>query len=339
MKAAIVPEHGKLEIGEVDPPPVGDYDCLVKISHCAICTGTDTNIISGNFPWLTETPFILGHESAGVIQEVGPKVRNYQTGDLVTRVCGIYPGERRGGMGSNWAGFAEWGLVRDDQAAAEDRGESSDAQSKLLPGDVDPVMASLSINHREILSVTARFGFDAETRFFIVGSGYNGLLFALFAKYFDAGRVVMAGNAARAELAATTYQADAYLDYKVPGVAVKAREALGGAPTHIIDAFGSVSSMNLCRELAEPGCAFGRYGLHNFDKIEDLNQEITARTKPLNTSADELSATDLWYELYQQGFFDRPGIYDEVMDFAGITGAFDRLARREALKLVMKFAD
>lgn len=54
------------------------------ISHCRIC-GSDVHYYTdgriGDF--IVEKPMILGHESAGIVAEVGSKVKNVKVGDKV----------------------------------------------------------------------------------------------------------------------------------------------------------------------------------------------------------------------------------------------------------------
>jgi threonine dehydrogenase-like Zn-dependent dehydrogenase len=336
MRAGVVPQHGALELWDISEPAPGPYECLVKIEAAAICTGTDSNIIAGTFPWLTATPFVLGHESAGTIVNVGPKVRNLKKGMRVTRPAAIFPGERRDGIGSNWAAFAEWGMVRDRAAAEADGVHIGGAQPHtVLPDDVDPISAALSVNHREILSVSANLGINPESRVAIIGSGYNGLLFSLFSKLRGAARVVIAGNANRKDIACGTFEADALVDYRAPDAAAAVERALGGATTHVIDAVGAVASLALARQLARSGAAFGRYGLHEFKAIGPLTEEIKKTNPELPMHTDEVGAADEWYKLWKKGFFDREGIHDGTMPLEDIVAAFDRLRRREAVKLIL----
>jgi threonine dehydrogenase-like Zn-dependent dehydrogenase len=338
MKAAVVPEHGRIEVWDIADPRPGPYDCLVKIAACAICTGTDSNIIAGRFPWLTAAPFVLGHESTGLIVQRGDRVRSFELGQRVTRPAGILPGERRDGIGSNWGGFAELGLVRDVDAANADgvKVEPAPTQSRVpLPDGVDPVSAALSINQREILSIAGKLTLGAGSRVVVIGSGYNGLLFSLFCKHFGAGRVVMVGSGPRAELARGAFLADAFADYRGGPSPADIRELLGGASTHVIDAVGSVRSVTFARGLLGPEGAFGRYGVHEYAATAPLVEEIGKTHPALPMGTDELAVTAEWHRLWRQGFFERKGMCDGTVPLADIGEAFERLSRREAVKLVV----
>src|SRR5436305_1342035 len=86
MKAFVVEHYGKggLRAAEVPEPEVGDGDVLVKVSAAGI-NPLDKMIRDGEFKRLLKykTPFVLGHDVAGVVTRVGSAVRDFQVGDEV----------------------------------------------------------------------------------------------------------------------------------------------------------------------------------------------------------------------------------------------------------------
>ncbi|SCL35281.1 alcohol dehydrogenase [Micromonospora rhizosphaerae] len=72
---------------ELDPP--GPAEALVRIGAAGLCH-SDLSVISGVRP--RPTPMVLGHEAAGVVEEVGPGVTTLRPGDHVVfsfvPVCG-----------------------------------------------------------------------------------------------------------------------------------------------------------------------------------------------------------------------------------------------------------
>jgi len=109
MKAAVIHGPADLRVREVPEPTPGDYEVLCELLYGATCTGTDSHIIGGNFPWIGRLPTILGHESVGRAVKLGAKVRHFRLGDLITRV-GTPP---VGDCSVTWGGFTEFGLARD----------------------------------------------------------------------------------------------------------------------------------------------------------------------------------------------------------------------------------
>jgi len=83
MKAVRLIKPGQpLEMQEVPVPPVGAKDVLVRVKAAGICR-SDMHYRVGASP-VYPLPMTLGHEVAGVVEEVGPSVRNVELGD---RVC------------------------------------------------------------------------------------------------------------------------------------------------------------------------------------------------------------------------------------------------------------
>ncbi|OQY26177.1 MAG: alcohol dehydrogenase [Anaerolineaceae bacterium 4572_32.1] len=83
MKAVRLVETGKpLQAQEIPLPAVGEGDVLVRIRAAGICH-SDVHYRAGTSPVGT-LPQTLGHEIAGVVEQVGARVKNISTGD---RVC------------------------------------------------------------------------------------------------------------------------------------------------------------------------------------------------------------------------------------------------------------
>ena len=71
-----------LEEQDIPLPPVGDGDLLVRVKAAGICR-SDVHYRAGTSP-VRNLPVTLGHEVAGVVEQVGSQVGGVQVGD---RVC------------------------------------------------------------------------------------------------------------------------------------------------------------------------------------------------------------------------------------------------------------
>ena len=82
IRAAVAFEAGRpLEIEEVDLEGPREGECLVRLAATGVCH-TDAYTLSGaDAEGLF--PAVLGHEGAGVVEEVGPGVRSLEVGDHV----------------------------------------------------------------------------------------------------------------------------------------------------------------------------------------------------------------------------------------------------------------
>jgi len=86
MKAVRLHEfHQSPVVDDVPEPKItGAHDVIVKIGGAGVCR-TDLHIMEGQWDAAVHTPlpYILGHENAGWVQEVGSEVTNVQPGDTV----------------------------------------------------------------------------------------------------------------------------------------------------------------------------------------------------------------------------------------------------------------
>ncbi|MCY3021753.1 MAG: alcohol dehydrogenase catalytic domain-containing protein [Planctomycetota bacterium] len=156
MKALVVTAPGWLEIRDIPAPKPGPYDALVRIEWCGICNSTDHKLLMGQMSWAPPCPFVLGHEAAGTVLEVGPHVRKYKPGDVVTRPMAFWPGSRPG-MNIAIGGFAEYGLVRDVAAMAADgdklmANDYTSSRQVVVPKGLSTRDAALAISLSETAS-------------------------------------------------------------------------------------------------------------------------------------------------------------------------------------------
>jgi len=88
--SAVLLEKGNLQLLQKPKPKPGVNQVLIKMQKVGIC-GSDvhywTNGAIGDF--VVKAPMILGHESAGVVEEVGEGVTNLRMGDRVAIEPGV----------------------------------------------------------------------------------------------------------------------------------------------------------------------------------------------------------------------------------------------------------
>jgi NAD+-dependent secondary alcohol dehydrogenase Adh1 len=84
-----------------DPGLSGPLDVLVQVDAAGVCR-TDLHIIEGQWAEKSgvELPYVIGHENAGTVVEIGSAVSNVAVGDKVILhplvTCGLCPACRRG---------------------------------------------------------------------------------------------------------------------------------------------------------------------------------------------------------------------------------------------------
>ncbi len=91
MKAAVMrANNAPLEIEDIAIDSPGPGEVLVKTAACGICH-SDLTVLEGGLP--VPPPCVLGHEPAGIVEEVGSGVSGFAPGDHVigclTAWCGV----------------------------------------------------------------------------------------------------------------------------------------------------------------------------------------------------------------------------------------------------------
>jgi D-arabinose 1-dehydrogenase-like Zn-dependent alcohol dehydrogenase len=129
MRAAVVEAFKEpLKIWNDWPDPeVGPDDVLVKVKANGICR-SDWHLWQGHWDWMgfsPQLPAVLGHESAGIVEEVGSNIKRFKKGDRVVfpfgQGCGTCPNCAQGdqqvcdnlsmSMFRGAGGFGEYSIV------------------------------------------------------------------------------------------------------------------------------------------------------------------------------------------------------------------------------------
>jgi len=89
MKAAVVVSPKRIEIQEIEVPPLTPTQMLVRVTSCGLCHSELGRYLGKGTMWLGDSlnyPLRLGHEPAGIVEEVGSAVKSFKPGDRVTGV-------------------------------------------------------------------------------------------------------------------------------------------------------------------------------------------------------------------------------------------------------------
>src|SRR5262245_56683379 len=94
MEALVIHAPGDLRVEDVPTPATGAAQLRVRVRCGGIC-GSDLHYYQlGGFGTVRiQEPMVLGHEVAGVVEEVGPGVSQFRPGDRIavspSRPCGV----------------------------------------------------------------------------------------------------------------------------------------------------------------------------------------------------------------------------------------------------------
>ena len=92
-----------VEVTEVVVPEPGPGEARVTVQACGVCH-TDLHYREGAIN--DEFPFLLGHEAAGVVESVGPEVRDGMSEDFW---------DDQLSKPENWDGGPKWPNLEDDE--------------------------------------------------------------------------------------------------------------------------------------------------------------------------------------------------------------------------------
>ena len=337
MKAAVVEAPNQLVVKDIPDPQAGDYEALCEILYGATCSGTDTHIVEGSFPYLSPLPTVPGHESIGRVIRVGSKVRNLKVGDLDTRVGTKAVGE----YSVTWGGFAEYGVATDYRAARDDglpRETWNGARvQQVLPPGIDPAAATMIITWRETLSYATRMGLAAGKSLLVAGSGGNGLAYIAHATLLGADPRVMIGSAGR-EAVARRAGATHYVDYKAPNVKETLSETCPDGFDLFLDAVGKVGLGDLGLSLLKPGGVIGIYGIDDFGRCTINPSSARGTFTVYQDYLDEAETHEQVVGLLQAGRLDASIWLDLEHPFPldQIADAFAAVRSRQVVKALVQ---
>ena len=111
MRAAVLKTiPGELEIEEVNVGEPGPGEVLIRTSAAGLCH-SDLHFMTGAYPY--PTPTVLGHESAGIVEAVGPGVTYVTEGDHVITCLSVFCGKCEQCLSGRPHMCSKVGLTRD----------------------------------------------------------------------------------------------------------------------------------------------------------------------------------------------------------------------------------
>lgn len=338
MKAVAVTDVGRLEFVDVPMPEIRDYECLVKMTACGLCNGTDMKTIDGTLGNVREQyPVVLGHEAVGEIIEAGSRVRNLKIGDVVTDPA---PGFEGGPIRPGCAGFCEYGVMQDLEVMRE-LGLDKAAERRLtwraavVRQPMAPEDGAMLVTFKETLSAVRNFGVGEGTRVLLYGDGPNGLALAWWARHLGAAWITVVGHwDKRLERIARVARVDQTLNSGSEGVAADVGDRRFDL---VLDAVGSVAI------LREGGRLLDRCGkLGVFGVLKNTEPDLSIRAIPNGASLQMLQwpvgangVHDEVVGLVLDGTLTPSDFYSHVDTWENIADAVAKVRSREAFKVIL----
>jgi len=364
-KAAVLHEvRSPLQIETVTAAPLAPSDVLVGVRAAGLCH-TDLEVIDGSLRY--PMPIVLGHEAAGVIEDVGSAVRRLKTGDHVilswnphcghcyycdrglpilcedylakgpqavqfdgTRKARRANGEEVGHLMFLGA-FGEYCVVPEQQAIAVTRDIPFDRASLIGCGVMTGVGAALNVAHIGRADTVMVIGCGAVGLSAVQGARLAGAA-KIMAVDIDDGKLKLAQHmGATRGLNATNEDV----------VSIARRETSGRGADVVIEAAGSAGAFRTSIEAVRPGGELVWLG-----KI-DVNSDVTFRWGSLmqekrirrSSYGEARPARD--FPMLAQAYLDGRLMLDELITqrirLDAINQGFSALRDGKAIRSVITF--
>jgi len=371
ITAAVLREIGRpapyaqsmpLSLEQVELDAAGPGEVLVRIRAAGLCH-SDLSVIDGNRP--RPMPMVLGHEAAGVVEQVGVGVTGLARGDHVVAAfvpscghCGPCDAGRPAlcepGFAANSAGTLLAGGRRLHDANGEVNhhlGVSGFADHAVLaanslvrvPGDLPFAEAAL-FGCAVITGVGAVVNTAAMPRgasVAVVGLGGVGLASLLAARMLDAEHIVAidmndAKLATARELGAT-----AAVNAADPDAADKVRDLTRGGVAFAFEMAGAARAFELAYRITRRGGTTVSAGLSHPDQrfsLPHLGLVAEERTIKGSYLGSCVPSRDIprYIEWYRAGRLPVNRLLSERIRLEDINGAFDRLAAGASIRQVIE---
>jgi len=265
MRAIAVTKPGEVRMVELAKPEPGPYQALVRTEAASLCNSTDSKLVAGHFPGVDRYPLVLGHESAGMVEAVGAKVRNFRIGQRA--IGGLVFDFGEAGYASGWGGFCEYTVVNDHDAMVAD-GVADAAHGwfevyeiqRGVAADLPLDAAVLLCTWREVYGGFGDFHLKAGDDVVIFGAGPVGASFVKLGRLLGLGYIGVVDPLESKRARALAMGADEVFAVGDPGLAELTRRR--GKPVDaVIDAVGSESIVNAGLDLIGMGGAICVYGV------------------------------------------------------------------------------
>lgn len=352
-----------LEIAEVELDPPGDGEVLVRMRAAGLCH-SDLSVIDGNRP--RPLPMVLGHEGAGVVEELGRGVTDLAVGDHVVTAfvpsCGACepcsdgrPALCEPGFASNTAGTLASGARRLHGAGRDlhhHLGVSAFADyATVSRRSLVRVDRSLSFDEAAVFGCAVITGTGAvvntarlppERMVAVVGLGGVGMSALLGALYCRAS-VIVAVDLSPAKLAAARDLGATHTFNAADAGAVEAiRDATHGGVEFAFEMAGAVRAMELAYRITRRGGTTVSAGISHpqaLFSVPHVNIVAEERTIKGSYLGSCVPARDIprYIEWFQAGKLPVDRLLSGSMALDDINAGFDALAGGDVLRQTIRF--
>jgi threonine dehydrogenase-like Zn-dependent dehydrogenase len=271
MLSVAVVEPNKLEVVEIPEPTPGPYEAKIRTEAVCICNATDRKLIEGHFPGVENYPLLLGHETVGIVEEVGEKVQNFKPGDRV--IGGLLLRSTDENYHSGWGGFSQYLLAGDHQAMIADNTANREYDwvevheiMRAVPKTISVEDALMLCMWREVYGAFDDFHLQKGDNIVIFGAGPVGLSFVKFARIMGLGFIACVEPVVAKHKKALDMGADVAIPPDEESL-TRLKHEHGKAFDALIDAVGRETIINASLPLVKLGGSICVYGVIDTSSI------------------------------------------------------------------------
>ena len=361
MRAAVMRANdAPLAIEEVEIDRPGPGEVLVRTAASGICH-SDLHVIEGSLP--VPPPCILGHEPAGVVEEIGEGVRDFRPGDhvigCITNWCGVCrfcTGGRPYLCLTQYEGRAAGAKPRlrdaNGDAVLQFANLSSFAEKMLCPErSLVKIRDDMPLDRASLLGcgVTTGLGaalntvhIPAGASVAVIGCGGVGLAALQGARIVGAGKLIAVDTQPwKLDLARRLGATDC-VD-ATAGDAVAAVHALtGGGADFVFECIGLATTVQQALAMAGRGATAVLVGIVPMSELVPISAaDVTLQEKRLVGSYMGSNRFRFDMPKYIDFYLDGRLLLDEMISsrigLDDVNDAFDRLRKGEAARQVIVF--
>lgn len=345
MLSVAVKNPGQVELVEIPEPTPGPYEARIRTEAACLCNATDRKLIDGHFPGVETYPLLLGHETVGIVDAVGDKVRNFKVGERL--IGGLLLNTTDPAFASGWGGFSQYILAGDHHAMLEDGVADSDHDwyevyeiMRVVPPSISIEDAVLLCTWREVYGAFGDFNLQAGDDILVFGAGPVGLSFIKFARLLGLGTICSVEIIPEKRQKALEMGADLAL---APNDAeLKALLDQRGEPFDaVIDAVGKDAIINAALPLVKLGGSICVYGVIdtpevNLEKAKGpYNFNLLVHQWP--TRFREAAAQEPLCEWIEQGVLSYKEFISVEFPIDQVQGAVDLSNTGQTIKTLLRF--
>lgn len=353
----------KIETLELNKP--NQNEVLIKIGAAGLCH-SDLSVINGSRP--RPTPMALGHEAAGEIIEVGDNVTELEVGDHV--VCTFIPScghclpcsEGRPALCENGAASNEQGELLEGGKRLHNEADNmyhhlgvsgfADyavvSQHSIVKVDKDIPFEKVAIFGCAVITGIGAVINTAQVKpgssVAVVGLGGIGLNAILGAKLSGAGEIIAIDiNPNKFELA-KKLGATATFNSGDEDIVEQIKNYVDGGVEYAFETAGVVPAMEVAYKITKRGGSTITTGLpdpkheFSFPQVTLAAEERTIKGSYVG-SCVPVRDIPRFIALYKQGRLDIDELLTDTLSLDEINEGFDRLAKGDAARLVVKMND